>query len=74
MIKYIKLLERLNYQNIFLINKLRQMVMRSAPGLKLNFFAKQKGRCEFSIHFASDLAIETLHGGREISKKRYENY
>lgn len=74
MSKYIKLLERLHYQNVYLINKLHQIVLRSVPGLKLNFYSKQKGGVEYSIHFTANLAIETLRIGSEISKDRYEKY
>jgi len=74
MSKFKKLLERVNYQHVYLINKLRQIVMRSVPGMKLSFFAKQKKGIEYPINFYEDLVCETLRNGSEITKSYYEKY
>lgn len=74
MSKFKKLLERVNCQHVYLINMLRQIVMRSVPGMKLSFFAKQKKGIEYPVHFTADLVSETLHNGKEITKKYYEKY
>jgi len=48
--------------------------MRSVPGMKLSFFAKQKKGIEYPINFYEDLVCETLRNGSEITKSYYEKY
>jgi hypothetical protein len=65
--------ERLNSAPVFLLLESEETVVKSLPE-NLNYVAKPKGGAEFELPFNSDLAVEAIHGGKEISEAEYLAY
>jgi hypothetical protein len=72
--KRAKIIERMGVEKVFLINESRDLVMKSVPGTKLDFYFKNKHREEYLVNIYLDLVIETLMKAREITEKEYEEF
>jgi hypothetical protein len=68
------ILNKLKTQKVFLLNDFRDTVIKSLPGERAFFLAKQKGGKEYIIDQASELLMETLMEPVEITEKEYDEY
>lgn len=65
--------ERLNSAPVFLLLESEETVIKSLPE-NPNYVAKRKGGAEYELPYASELAVEAIHGGKEISEAEYLSY
>jgi len=69
-----KIIEKMGTQKVYLINDLREIVMKSVPGPKLGIYFKNRKGEEFPIQFIEDLVLDTLMRAHEITEKEYEEF
>ena len=74
MTPYPKLLEKMRNQKVFFMNTVREMAMKSLPGVKTNLFMKAKGCKEYPLHYSTHLAKKTLLENNEITEREYDNF
>jgi hypothetical protein len=61
----------LPHQRVYLMNTLRDVVIRSSPGKMSKFYAKERGGKEYELHHLSDLLQDTLRVAKKITKGEY---
>jgi hypothetical protein len=69
-----ELMGKMSEKPVYLKNYVEDMVIRSTPGPKGKTFARFSGEKEYVVKGDSNLVIDTILIGDEITRKEYYNY
>ena len=61
-------------ETVYLLNTYEKIVLRREPGPNGNFFARFTGVPEYPIKKSSEIVVEALFEGKELTREEYENY
>lgn len=69
-----KILKRLPHEVIYLRNEMADLVIKSVPGDKARFYARQRSGREYPVSQSTAAVTDALMEGDEITEREYLEY